>query len=204
MVVREPDLSKQDAMSGYCNFDRKKSRLIFVLIALFIVLWSILLNFYTPEQIVAMLGIHNVYIFVFLLAIIVGVSVFTTTLFYTSLVAISFGGVNLVWVSLLASVGLLSGDLVVYYFSKTGSQCVPEKYEGIIVRLIKWTKKYSDNKIILLIFFYSLTPLPSDAISIFLGVTSFPIRKIVLPLVLGKFILIFVFLELVMLGYSFF
>ena len=94
---------------------------IFVLIALFIVLWSILLNFYISEQIVTMLGVNNVYIFVFLLAIIVSVSVFTTTLFYTSLVAISFGGVNLVWVSLLASTGLLSGDLVVYYFSKTGS-----------------------------------------------------------------------------------
>jgi membrane protein YqaA with SNARE-associated domain len=177
---------------------------IFVLIALFIVLWSIFFSFYTPEQIVTMLGVQNVYIFVFLLSIIVGVSVFTTTLFYTSLVAISFGGVSLVWVSLLASIGLLSGDLVVYYFSKTGSQCVPEKYGGIIVRLIEWTKKYSDNKIILVIFFYSLTPLPSDAISIFLGVTSFPIRKMVIPLVLGKFILILVFLELVMLGYSFF
>jgi membrane protein YqaA with SNARE-associated domain len=177
---------------------------IFVLIALFIVSWSILLSFYTPEQIVAMLGVQNVYIFVFILAIIVGVSVFTTTLFYTSLVAISLGGVNLAWVSLLASIGLLSGDLVVYYFSNTGSRCIPKKYEGIVVRLVEWTKKYSDNKIILLIFFYSVAPLPSDAISIFLGITSFPTRKMVLPLVLGKFVNIFVLLELVALGYSFF
>lgn len=194
-------MSKQEE---YCGFDRKKSRLIFVLIALFIVSWSILLNFYTPEQIVTMLGVQNVYIFIFFLAVTVGVSVFTTTLFYTSLVAISFGGVNLVWVSLLASIGLLSGDLVFYYVSKTGSQCVPERYEGIIVRLIEWTKKYSDNKMILLIFFYSAAPLPSDAISIFLGITSFPIRKMVLPLVLGKFVNILLLLELVMLGYSFF
>lgn len=194
-------MSKQEE---YCGFDRKKSRLIFVLIALFIVSWSILLNFYTPEQIVTMLGVQNVYIFIFFLAVTVGVSVFTTTLFYTSLVAISFGGVNLVWVSLLASIGLLSGDLVFYYFSKTGSRCVPERYEGIIVRLIEWTKKYSDNKMILLIFFYSAAPLPSDAISIFLGITSFPIRKMVLPLVLGKFVNILLLLELVMLGYSFF
>jgi len=70
-----------------------------------------------------------------------------------------------------------SGDIEVYYFSKTSSQCVLEKYDGVIVRLIEWTKKYSDNKIILLIFFYSLDPIPSDAISIFLGVTSFPVKK---------------------------
>lgn len=194
-------MSKQD---GYCGLDQKKSRVIFAFFALFIVSWSILLSFYTPEQIVEILGVKNVYIFVFILAIVVGVSVFTTTLFYTSLVAISLGGVNLAWVSLLASIGLLSGDLVFYYFSNTGSRCVPKKYEGIIVRLVKWTEQYSDNKIILLIFFYSVAPLPSDAISIFLGITSFPIRKMVLPLVLGKFIMIFALLELAMLGYSFF
>lgn len=201
MGLEDLNLSKQ---GRYCNFDLKKSRIIFVLLALFIVSWSILLSFYTPEQVVEILGVQNVYIFVFILSIVVGVSVFTTTLFYTSLVAISLGGVNLAWVSILASIGLFSGDLVFYYFSNTGSRCVPKKYEGIVVRLVEWTKKYSDNKIILLIFFYSIAPLPSDAISIFLGITSFPIRKMVLPLVLGKFIMIFVLLELAMLGYSYF
>lgn len=194
-------MSEQD---GYCSFDGKKSRLIFVLTALFIVSLSALLKFYTPEQIIITLGIQNVYIFIFLLAIIVGVSVLTTTLFYTSLAAIAVGGVNLLWLSLLASIGLFSGDLIFYYLSKTGSQCVSKKYEGIIIRLTEWAKKYTDNKIVLLIFFYSLSPLPNDVISIFLGILSFPIRKIVLPLILGNFIMTFVFLKLVMLGYSFF
>lgn len=197
-------MPKQRAVSGYCGLGREKSRQIFVLIALFIILWSIILTFHTPAQIVATLGVRNVYMFVFLLAMIGGVSIFTTTLFYTSLVTISFGGVDVVWLSLFASTGLLFGDLVIYYLSRTGSQCVPEKYESIIVRLIGWTERYSDRKMIMLIFFYSLTPLPSDAISIVLGVSSFPVRKMVLPLILGKFVLILVFIELVMLGYSLF
>jgi len=180
-------LSEQDIGSGYCNFDRGKSRLVFVLIALFIASWSILLGFYTPEEIVAIPGVQNVYVFVFLLSIIVGVSVFTTTLFYTSLVAISLGGVNLAWISLLSSIGLLSGDLVIYYISRTGSQCIPEKYENYFVN-----------------FLCSILPLPSDSISIFLGVTSFPVRKMILPLVFGKFIMITVLLELAALGYSLF
>jgi membrane protein YqaA with SNARE-associated domain len=204
MILRNLNFSKQSERSVYCNLNRKKGRLIFVLISLFIVLWSVLLKFYTPEQVVTVLGVQNVYIFVFLLATVVGVSAFTITLFYTSLVAIALGGVNLFWLSLLASAGLFSGEMVFYYLSKTGSQCIPEKYEGIIFRLIGWTKKYSDNKIILLIFLYSLIPLPNDVLSIFLGILSFPIQKIVLPLVLGNFIMIFVFLKLTMLGYSFF
>lgn len=61
MVVKELNLSKQE---GHCAFDRKKSRIIFVLLALFIVSWSFLLGFYTPEQIVEILSVQNVYIFV--------------------------------------------------------------------------------------------------------------------------------------------
>jgi membrane protein YqaA with SNARE-associated domain len=195
---------EQDTRPGYCNFDRKKSRQIFVLIALFIVLWSVFLNFYSPAEIVTTLGVRNVYIFTFLLAMIAGVSLFTSTLFYTTLITISFGGVSLVLLSLLASIGLFFGDVTIYYLSWAGSRCVPEKYEGFIVHLVEWSKKYSENKMTLFVFLYSLSPLPSDAISIFLGIISFPIRKMVLPLVIGKFITLFIFLELLMLGYSFF
>jgi membrane protein YqaA with SNARE-associated domain len=183
--------------------DRKRNRLIFLLIALFILSWSAVLYSYSPARIVSILGVRNVYIFVMLLAMIGGVSIFTTTLFYTSLVTISLGGVNIIWLSLFASTGLLFGDLVFYYFARTGSQCAPEKYATIIAGLIERVERYSDKKVIFFIFLYSMTPLPSDAISIVLGILSFPVRKMVLPLILGKFILIAIFIELALLGYSF-
>ncbi|AEH60936.1 conserved hypothetical protein [Methanosalsum zhilinae DSM 4017] len=197
-------MTKECAISRYTSFGRKRSMQIFFIIALFVVLWSIFLHFYPPAQIVAMLGVRNVYIFVFLLAMIGGVSIFTTTLFYTSLITIAFGGVNLIWLSLFASTGLLFGDLIFYYMAKTGSQCVPQKYENIVSRLKEFMYRYSDRTIIFIIFAYSLTPLPSDAISIVLGVSAFPIRKMILPLILGKFLLILLFIEIVFLGYSFF
>ncbi len=190
-------------LSGHCIFDRKKNRFIFTLIALFIVLWTAVLYFYSPEQIVKMIGVHNVYIFILLLAMTGGVSIFTTTLFYTSLVAISLGGVNILLISLFASTGLLFGDIVFYYLAHTGSRCVPERYETGILSLKKWTKEYGDRKMVLIIFLYSMTPLPSDLISIFLGTVTFPIKKIILPMIFGKFILIIVFLELVKIGYGF-
>lgn len=195
--------SRNTALSS-CDPGREKSRRIFLVIALAVVLWSVFLSLYDPVQIVKMLGVRNAYIFVFLLAMIGGVSLFTTTLFYTSLIAISFSGVDPVWLSLSASTGLLSGDLVIYHLSRTGSQCIPERYGSIVARLRRRTEKYSDGKMIILIFFYSMTPLPSDAISIVLGISSFPIRKMVLPLILGKSMLILVLMELAMLGYSYF
>jgi len=204
MPSDDPILYGRSTALSSCDPGREKSRRIFLVIALAVVLWSVFLYLYDPVQIVTLLGVRNVYIFVFLLAMIGGVSLFTTTLLYTSLIAISFGGVDPVWLSLSASTGLLSGDLVIYHLSKTGSQCVPDRYGSIITRLKRWTEKYSDEKMIILIFLYSMTPLPSDAISIVLGVSSFPIRKMVLPLILGKSILILVLMELAMLGYSYF
>ena len=195
-------MHERSVVSSYCDLGREKSRRIFLALALAIVLWSIFLYLHDPVQLVTRLGVHNVYIFVFILAMIGGVSLFTTTLFYTSLVTISLGGVDPVWLSLAASTGLLFGDLVIYHLSRAGSQCVPERYGSIVARLKGWAERYSDKKMIILIFLYSLTPLPSDAISIVLGVSSFPIKKMVLPLILGKFILILVFMELVMLGYN--
>ncbi|MCS3924875.1 VTT domain-containing protein [Methanosalsum natronophilum] len=186
---------------GTLNHGKNKNTFLF-LISLVIV-WSLIIYFYHPTEIVEILGIRNVYIFIFLLAMIGGVSMFTTTFFYTSLATIAFGGVNIVWLALYASIGLLFGDLIFYYLAKSGSQCAPAKYASIIEKLRNWMSKLKDIEIVFLIFVYSLTPLPSDAISIVLGIYSFPIKKMVLPLIIGKFFLILVFIELVMLGYTF-
>jgi len=48
---------------------------------------------------------------------------------------------------LLAKAAFLPGISQVYYFSKTDSWCVPEKYEGTIAHLIKLTKIPSVNDV---------------------------------------------------------
>lgn len=127
-----------DQETGICpHYDGKRNIQILGLIVLFIVSWSILLFYHPPGEIVERLGVRNVYIFVFLLAMIGGVSTFTSTTFYTALITISLGGVNSAWVAFLASIGLTFGDLVFYYLGTKGRQCIKGKYAGEVLRLTK-------------------------------------------------------------------
>lgn len=176
-------------------------RIIWIMV-LFIILWSVLLYFYPPEVIVEMLGVHNIYLLVFLLAAIGGVSTFTSTTFYTTLITIALGGVNALWVALFASIGLTLGDMLFYYLGTRSKGCVRGRYGHYVGKLIVQFDRFGDNIVMMLIFLYSLTPLPSDILAIALAIVEFPFRKMVAPLLIGNFALIVLLIELSRLGYS--
>ncbi len=180
----------------------KRNVRIIGLIVLFVFLWSLLLFYYSPVEIVERLGVRNVYTFIFLMSLIGGVSTFTSTTFYTALIAISFGGVNSMWLSLIASTGLTFGDMLFYYLGMKCKTCIKGKYEVYVSRLIKRLEQFDDRIIMLLIFFYSLTPLPSDIIAIALAIVGFPFKKMIIPLFVGNFTLILLILEISKLGYN--
>ncbi|WP_245312570.1 VTT domain-containing protein [Methanohalophilus levihalophilus] len=131
-----------------------------------------------------------------------GVSTFTSTTFYTVLITLALGDVNPILMALFASIGLTFGDLVFYYLGSKGRQCIPGKYERTVFRLTTWMEKIDDRVTMLIIFLYSLTPLPSDIIAIALAVAGFPFRKMIFPLLAGNFTLIILLVELAKLGYS--
>ncbi len=201
---------EQSFFSNVCTIsadgisDRKRNMHLFALVVFFIFVWSIVLFRYPSGEIVELLGVRNVYIFVFLLAAIGGVSTFTSTTFYTALIALALGDVNPIWLALFASVGLTFGDLVFYYLGLKGRHCVPGKYEGYVFRLTGWVKTIDDRITMLMIFLYSLTPLPSDIIAVALAIAGFPFRKMILPLFAGNFTLIILLIELSKLGYGLF
>ncbi|WP_242492654.1 VTT domain-containing protein [Methanolobus psychrotolerans] len=183
-------------------YDGKVSTRIIWVIILFIVSWSILLYYHPPEELVDKLGVNNVYIFVFMLAMIGGVSTFTSTTFYTALITIALGGVNTILIAVFASVGLTSGDLLFYYMGTKSKNCIKSRYADYVLALTKRIENIDDRMIMLLIFLYSLTPLPSDIIAIALAIAEFSFKKMIVPLLVGNFILIIILVELSKLGYS--
>ncbi len=182
--------------------DGRKSMWPIWLIILFIIAWSVLLYYYPPETIVELLGVNNVYLFVFILAMIGGVSTFTSTTFYATLITIALGDISTVQVALFASIGLTLGDILFYYLGTKSRQCIRGRYAGHVLRLIRMMEHTGERVIMVLIFFYSLTPLPSDIIAIALAIVGFPFRKMVVPLLVGNFTLIVILVELSQLGYG--
>ncbi len=196
--------SEKDHEITVCpDYESKGNMRIIWLIILFIVSWSLLLYYYSPREIVNMLGVHNIYVFVFLMAAIGGVSTFTSTTFYATLVTIALGGVNTILVALFASVGLTLGDILFYYLGAKSKHCIKGRYASHVLYITKKIDNIGDRMIMVLIFLYSLTPLPSDIIAISLAIVEFPFKKMVLPLFIGNFTLIIILAELSKLGYSF-
>lgn len=63
-------------------------------------------------------------------------------------------------------------------------------------------EKIDDRITMMMIFLYSLTPLPSDVIAIALAIVRFPFRKMIVPLFVGNFALTIMLVELSKLGHS--
>lgn len=196
--VNSCSLADHTASSG------KRDIAIVTLLILFIVAWSVFLIYNPPEKIVGFLGVENTYLVIFLLAAIGGVSAFTSTSFYAALVTISLGGVNPVFLALFASVGLTVGDIVFYAIGKKGKNCAMPNYGKYIDRPLRLVEEVSDTTIMALIFFYSLTPLPSDILAIALAILGFPLKKMIPPLLVGNFALTLILAELAVYGYQFF
>lgn len=192
-------------MKNFCNGtskNKKQDRMIFILIFVFIVFWSILFYYSSPKEIVYEIGIENVYVLVFLLAAIGGVSVFTSTGFYVTIITLSAGGANPIYLGLFASIGLTIGDLLFYYFGSKGKKCIPNRYAWGIERVSRYMDNIKDKYIVILIFSYSLTPLPSDVMALSLAVAGFPLKKIIPPLLFGNFTLISVLSALSQIGFK--
>ncbi len=194
---------RKDCETGECSGSNNKRNITIIgSIFLLVVLWSIFLIYYPPAQIIERLGVRNTYTFIFLMSLIGGVSTFSSTTFYTTLIAISLGGVNSMWLSLVASAGLTFGDMFFYYLGMKCKKCIKGKYEVYVSRLIKRMQHLDERLIMLLIFLYSLTPLPSDIIAIALAIVGFPFKKMIIPLFTGNFTLIIIIVEISKFGYN--
>jgi membrane protein YqaA with SNARE-associated domain len=200
--INSTDVSQNDE-TEICPLSNENGSVKPVLfIVIFIVSWSIVLYYYSPKELVNFVGINNIYAFIFLIAVIGGVSTFTSTTFYTALITIALGGVNTIFVALLASVGLTLGDMLFYYLGSQSKQCIKKRYENKINNFVSYMEKTGDTIIMFLIFLYSLTPLPSDILAIALAIVEFPFKKMIIPLLIGNFTLIVALVELSKLGYS--
>src|SRR3989344_6286462 len=76
---------------------------------------TIFLFYIHPAKIILAIGVNNIYIATFLLAIIGGVSAFTATSFYAALFAFALGGANPFLLALFSAPGALMGDLIFWY-----------------------------------------------------------------------------------------
>ena len=156
---------------------------------LFFVGLSVYLFAYTsPEQIVEFVGVKNAYGLIFIAAIFGGFTTFNVIPYHLLLITLSLGGLNPIFLGLLAATGVSIGDSTLYFVGYQGRTILPEKAN----RWFGWLYEIGMSRpklFILLCFLYScIVPASNDFITIPAGLARYPFWKVMIPLALGNIV----------------
>ena len=165
---------------------RTRRILMFVVILLFIIGWTVLLYHYRPRQIVNMLGVRDSYLTAFLISLFGAFSSFTPFSTYPAIIALGAGKVNPFILGAIAGIGLTIGDVLFFYFGITARAFTTEKFQEKLKQWLIWLQSKPDIYIYVFIFLYvGFSPFPNNALTGTLALMGYPLRKLLLPLLLG-------------------
>lgn len=163
----------------------------FFLFVLLLAAWVSIFSFIDIAAIAKSIPVAGAYGVAFFVALIGGVSVFTSSSYLATIVALSLGPANPVLLALSAGTALTLGDNLFYFFGTKGRQSLPLPLVKRLDRAAVWLEGRSPTFIKLFVFVYTgFTPLPADALMLGLSFAGYPIRKVLAPIFLGNITLV--------------
>ncbi len=164
----------------------KKLIALFIFVA-FVISLMILLQFFSPKEIVDRIGIQNSYIVAFIVSLFGGFSTWSSVSFISTLVTFVAGGLNPYYLGIVAGISLGIGDIIMFYLGSKGRELVVGKWDKRFDKIAKYIKKKKIERFIPFIayLFIGFAPLPNDFIILFLAFIEFPRRKLYIPIILG-------------------
>lgn len=166
-----------------------KNKIFFVSILIFFVFWTFFIYKFSPEKIIEMVGLNNSYLVVLFVSFLGGVSIIFPLPYYLFVMTFAAGGSNPFILGIFAGVGLTLGDSTSYLFGFHGGEIIPQKYQKNFEKILKKFISYPKYLRALLIFIWgSIVPLPSDILTIPMGILKYPYKKLIIPLGLGHIV----------------
>jgi len=165
-----------------------KKILVFSVLVIFILSLIILLNFVTPTEIVDKIGIRNSYILAFVVSFFGGFSSGGSISFISLLITLVAGGINPIYLGLIAGISLAIGDIIMFYAGSKGRELIRGKWDKKINKVANIFEKRKQLKKItpLLAYLYiGFAPLPNDVLILFLAAIKYPIKKMAGIIILG-------------------
>lgn len=164
----------------------KKNLFVFLGYLIFIILIGIFLYFISPQEIINKIGITNSYILVFIISLFGGFSSWTSFSMVALLITLVTGGMNLLFLGIIAGIGLSIGDLTMLFASSKGRKLITGKYDKLLLKFSIFLKEKVEKLIFFIIYIYiGLTPFPNDMLLISLGLIDYPKKKMYLPIILA-------------------
>jgi hypothetical protein len=142
----------------------------------------------SPEEIVNKIGVKNGYLLAFIVSFFGGFSAGGSITFIGLLITLVAGGLNPIYLGLLAGVSLAIGDMIMFYAGSKGRELVRGEWDKKIDKLSKVfeKRKWLRKTVPFLAYLYiGFAPLPNDVLILFLAAIEYPIKKMNAIIILG-------------------
>lgn len=167
----------------------KRKKIVFILLLVFIVVWSTLLYIFGATKLVSYFGVHNGYILSFFIASFGGFSSLTSTSFFLTFVTLVKGGLNPLILSVLSGIGLSLGDSFFFYFGYNGRSFINKRVKKKIDKFSDWLETRKPWAVPIIAFIYAgLTPLPNDILMMSTSLAGIKFKRIILFVTLGNIV----------------
>lgn len=162
--------------------------LIFCVLSFSVAAWMVLLHYISPTELVASIGFENGYLVMFFVALLGGVSSFTGVSFIATVLTLSAGGLNPFFLALASGIGITVSDSLFFWIGRHAHQVIEVKdFHHITERIAIWLNDRSRLVVGVCIYIYTgFTPLPTDFLTVVLGLARQPYRFVIIALTLGN------------------
>jgi len=167
---------------------RIKKTIIFLVLSIVVISLITLLHFISPEEIVNKIGVRNGYIIAFVVSFFGGFSAVGSISFISLLITLVAGGMNPVYLGLVAGISLAIGDMIMFYVGSKGRELVRGKWDKKIDKVANVFKKrkWLENMVPVIAYLYiGFAPLPNDVLILFLAAVKYPPKKMNRIIILG-------------------
>lgn len=166
----------------------RKKIIFFSILVIFLISLTALLYFISPEEIVNKIGVQNGYILAFIVSLFGGFSAGGSISFISLLITLAVGGMNPIYLGLISGIGLVIGDMIMFYAGSKGRELVNEKWTKRIDKIANFIKKRKalEKMVPFIAYLYiGFTPLPNDLIILFLAAIKYPAKRMAIIISLG-------------------
>lgn len=165
-----------------------KKLISFLVLVVFLISLITLLYFINPKEIVNKIGVRNGYIITFVVSLFGGFSAGGSISFISLLITFVAGGMNPVYLGLVAGTSLAIGDMIIFYAGSKGRELVRGKWDKKIDKVANAFKKrkWLEKIIPIIAYLYmGFVPLPNDVLILFLAAIEYPVKKMNVIIILG-------------------
>ena len=156
-----------------------------ILLLLIFIGGTVFFYYSSPEKLIVYIGAENVYALMFVLALLGGLTTFSSIPYHVVLVMLASGGLNPLFLGVAAAAGVMAGDATSYFVGYSGRNVVPLAMQKNLQKFCSFCLAHPK---ILPVVFFLYGSFSNDFIVISMGLARYPFWRVMVPLGSGNFV----------------